>query len=253
MMNVAAAQRFEVNFFVGDGFHHIGSGDEHERLLFEHENKISDGRGIHRAPCTGSKDEGDLGNDARSACILQEDFAVGRQRINAFLNTRAAGIIHTNQGGAVFNCQFHQFGYFQTMGFAQRTAENGEILGVEVYQTPVDLAPASYDAVGERMILGHIESSAAVGNENIHFVEGAGVQQGVDALARTQLSFFVLIFQTADTACQQGLLTKIVEILVWLTIIHILNPWELPLPHGMAMPEEERTLPLIFLWNEWMN
>ena len=64
VMGHGAAEFFEGDIFVGHGFNHVGSGDEHIRGVFHHEYEIGHGWGIDSAPRTGPHDHGNLGYDA---------------------------------------------------------------------------------------------------------------------------------------------------------------------------------------------
>ena len=53
VMGHGAAQIFKGDFFAGDAFDDVRAGDEHVRGVLYHENEISHGRRINRAPAVG--------------------------------------------------------------------------------------------------------------------------------------------------------------------------------------------------------
>ena len=60
------------------------------------------------------------------------------------------------------------------------------------------------DAVARHDLIGHAEVAAAVGDELVDFLERAGIEQQVDALARGQLARLALAAQPFFTAAQLG-------------------------------------------------
>ena len=65
---------------------------------------------------------------------------------------------------------------------AQRTAENGEILGIDVDDPVVDLAEAGDHAVAEEFFLFQAEIARMVRHISLQFDEGIGVEQVLDAV-----------------------------------------------------------------------
>ena len=98
------------------------------------------------------------------------------------------------------------------MGFAERTAEDGEVLGKDIDQAAVDLAPAGDDAIARHDLLGlHLELGGPVGDEHVVFFEAVGIEQHVEALARRQLALAVLGVDAALPAAEPRLLPARVE------------------------------------------
>jgi hypothetical protein len=77
------------------------------------------------------------------------------------------------------------------VGLGQRAAEDGEVLAEDIDQAAVDRAPAGDHAVAGDFCL-HAEVGAAVLDEHVELLEGALVEQQLDALARGQLALGVL-------------------------------------------------------------
>ena len=78
------------------------------------------------------------------------------------------------------------------MRLAQRAAEHGEILAEDEDQAAVDRAVAGDDAVARDFLLVHAEIVAAMLDEHVPFLEGAGVEQQLEPLARGELALGVL-------------------------------------------------------------
>ena len=90
------------------------------------------------------------------------------------------------------------------MRLRERAAEHGEILAEHKDQAAVDRAVAGDDAVARHLLLGHAEIVAAVLDEHVPFLEGTGVEQHLDTLARGQLAFRMLRLDAARPAAGAG-------------------------------------------------
>ncbi|OIQ63406.1 hypothetical protein GALL_550530 [mine drainage metagenome] len=78
------------------------------------------------------------------------------------------------------------------MGFGQRAAEHGKILGEDKCLAAIDGAPSGDNAVARHFRLFHAEFGRAVFDEHVEFLEAALVEQKLDALPRGQLAAGVL-------------------------------------------------------------
>ncbi len=81
---------------------------------------------------------------------------------------------------------------FSACASDKRAAEHGEILAEDEDQPAVDRAVAGDHAVARDLLLVHAEIAAAVLDEHVPFLEGAGIEQQLEALARGQLALGVL-------------------------------------------------------------
>ena len=63
-MRDGAAKFFGGDNFVRDGFHDVGSGHEHVRRVFDHENKVGHCRRVNGTTCARPHDDGNLRHDA---------------------------------------------------------------------------------------------------------------------------------------------------------------------------------------------
>jgi hypothetical protein len=91
------------------------------------------------------------------------------------------------------------------MGFGQRAAEHGEILGEDIDLAAVDRAPAGNDAVAGHLLFGHAEIDGAVGDVHVVFFKRAFIEQHLDALARRQLALGMLGVDTLLPAAKPRL------------------------------------------------
>src|SRR5690242_21409907 len=82
----------------------------------------------------------------------------------------------------------------------QRAAEHGEVLAEDVDQPAVDRAMAGHHAVARDLLVLHAEVDRTMLDEHVVFLERAGIEQRVDALARRQLALGVLRLDAARTA-----------------------------------------------------
>ena len=89
------------------------------------------------------------------------------------------------------------------MDFTQAAAENSEVLRENIHQTVIDRAPSGDDTVGENFVIIQTKVAGAVCDKGIDFAERAFIQKQVNAFARRQASFFMLLldafFPTAQT------------------------------------------------------
>ena len=59
-MTAGAAEFLERDFFASHGLDHIGTGNEHVRLLAHHKDEVGHCRAVHRATGTWAEDHADL-------------------------------------------------------------------------------------------------------------------------------------------------------------------------------------------------
>ena len=78
------------------------------------------------------------------------------------------------------------------MRFAERTAEHGKILAIDIDQTAVDCAAAGNHAVAGDLLLSHAEIGAIMRHIGVEFFEAAFVEQYVEPFARGQAAFGML-------------------------------------------------------------
>ena len=195
-----AAELFLGDFLMGHGLDDVGPGDEHVGGLVHHQDKVGNGGRIDRAAGAGAHDGGDLRNHAGGQRVAQEDIGIAGQREHAFLNAGAAGVVEPDQRRADAHGHVHDLDDFGGVGFRQRTAEDGEVLGENKDQATLDAAIAGDEAVAEILAVGHAEISATVGHQLVGLFKAVLVEQELNPLARRHLAFLVLPFAALGAA-----------------------------------------------------
>src|SRR5690606_8470373 len=92
-------------------------------------------------------------------------------------------------------------------------AEHREILGEEEDGAAVDGAPAGDDAVAGYLLRLHAEVGRAVLDEHVEFLEGAFIEEDVDALAGGELAAAMLGIDARLAAAHPGDLAAALEFL----------------------------------------
>jgi hypothetical protein len=137
---------------------------------------------------------------ATGLCVAPEEFAVGGERVDAFLNARADGVVEADDGHAAVDGHVHEFGDLLSLRFRERSAEHGEVLRVHRHFATVDLAEADDDAVAGMTLRVHAEVAVAMFHVGIDLLKGAFIQQAGEAFARGELALDVLRFDASLTA-----------------------------------------------------
>ena len=146
-MGLRAAQRFDIDVFAGDGLDHIRAGDEHVAEAARHDDEVGEAGRVDGAARARAEHDADLRDDAAGLRVAPEEFAVGGQRVDAFLNARADRVVEADDGHAAVQRHVHEFGDLLPLHFRERSAEHGEVLRVHGHFATVDLAEADDDAV----------------------------------------------------------------------------------------------------------
>ena len=141
-------------------------------------------------------------HDAGGHDVAHEELAVRGQRPHAFLDARAAGVEQADHGDAAFHRQLHDPADLLRLDLREGAAEDREVLGVQRHPAAVDLGEAGHHAVARVALLVHAEVAEMMGRQPAQFLECAGIEQRLDALARRQLAAFVLVVDTGLAAAQ---------------------------------------------------
>ena len=144
------------------------------------------------------------GHDARGQRVAQEDVRVAAEREHALLDARAARIVQPDDGRAHLHGQVHHLDDLRGVGLRERPAEHREVLREGVDRPAVDPAVAGHDAVARHDLVRHAEIAAPVRDQLVDFLERAGVEQQIDALARRQLAGVVMTAKTLLAAAKLG-------------------------------------------------
>ena len=130
---VSAPQLLMGYHFTCCGFDHIRTGDIHLADFLDHEYEVGDGWRIDCATGAGAQDNGDLGDDAGSQGVAQENLPVACQANHPFLDACATRVVDADDGSAVLQRQVHDFANLLGDRFRQRAAKYGKVLGKHVH------------------------------------------------------------------------------------------------------------------------
>ena len=87
---------------------------------------------------------------------------------------------------------------------AERSAEDGEVLGEDVNEASIDAAVPGNDAVAGVLLLLHSEVETSMLDEFVELLEGTFVQQKRNPIARRQFAFRFLPFKTLGATAELG-------------------------------------------------
>jgi hypothetical protein len=184
---------------VRHGLHHVRPRDEHVRGAPHHVNEVGDRGRVHRAPSAGAEDRRDLRDDAREKRVANEDVGVAAKRDDAFLNARAARIVEPNDRRTIARREIHDLADLLRVRLGERSAEDGEILGEDVDETPRDAAVAGDHPVAVDGAAVAVSAVRARDGEAIELGEAAFIEEHGEALARRELAFRVLRLEAFGT------------------------------------------------------
>ena len=142
---------------------------------------------------------------ARGEHVAQEHLAIAAERRHALLDARAAGIEQADDRRAVPERHVLDLHHLFGVGFRQRAAEHGEVLGEDVGDAAVDGAPAGDHAVAGHARLLHAEIDAAVLDIHVELLEGALIEQEIEPLARGELAAGMLRLDAGGAAADPRL------------------------------------------------
>jgi hypothetical protein len=188
-----AAQRLEVDLLAGHRLDDVGAGDEHVRGLLHHEDEVGDRRRVDRAARARAHDQADLGDHARAHDVPGEHVAVGAQRDDALLDPRSARVVDPDDRAADLGRQVHDLAHLLGHDLAERAAEDREVLAEDAHPAAVDRAVAGHHGVAPGPVALHAELDGPVAHEGVELLEGTGVEQLLDPLARGVLAAVVLL------------------------------------------------------------
>ena len=97
-MYAGTAQVFLRYVLTRYGLHYLRSGQEHVADAFEHHHEVRQSRRIHGTTGTRAADTRNLGHYAAGLNVALEDVTESGQRVNAFLNAGAAGVVQSDTG-----------------------------------------------------------------------------------------------------------------------------------------------------------
>ena len=187
-MGVGAAELLHGDVLTGDGLDDVGSGDEHLAGLVDHHHEVGQGGRVHVSTRGGTHDQRDLRDDAGGQDVVAEDAAVQAQRDDALLDARPGTVVDADQRTARLDRQLLDLDDLLAVHLAQAAAEHRGVLAEDAHIAAVDGPVPGDHAVAERAVFAQSEVGAAVPGQRVEFDERVVVQQGIDALAGSQLA-----------------------------------------------------------------
>ena len=133
-----------------------------------------------------------MGDNAGVPDVSLEDGAVSGEAVDALLDARAAGVDESDDGSTAVGGEVHDLADLLSDDLGQRAADHGEVLREGERNAAGDLAVARDDGIAEILAVGHAELGGAMLDEGVEFLEGALVEEEVDALAGGELALGVL-------------------------------------------------------------
>ena len=98
----------------------------------------------------------------------------------------------------------HHIADFQCHSLAQRTADDGSILGKDKHQTAVNSAGTDCHGIAEEHFLLHTEIVATVGEEHVDFFKRTFIKQHVDTLTGGITALGVMFLYRCFTAASHS-------------------------------------------------
>src|SRR5712671_2614511 len=114
--------------FVGHSLNHIRARDEHVGGVLDHDVEVGDRRTVDGAARAWAHDATDLRHDSAGESVPQKNISVPTETDDAFLDTRSAGIVETDDGRPDLHGQLHYLTNFFGVGFREGTTKDGEVL-----------------------------------------------------------------------------------------------------------------------------
>ena len=179
-VNLGASQLFRADILMNYSFDDIRACNKHVGGIFNHKGKIGHGRAVNRAAGARPHDTGNLGNHTAGLNISMENLSISSQRIHAFLNPGATGVVQPNDGRADPDRMVHNLADFLGMGFPQGTSNYGKVLAEDKHLPAINGSMTGYHAIS-RVTAGSFfgifsQRAAPSGFQNIELLKRACVQ-----------------------------------------------------------------------------
>jgi len=217
------AEFFNGDILMGHRFDNLGAGQEHVGIILHHDYEIGQGRRIDCSTGTRTEDCRDLRHHPRGHDIAQENLGIPGQTLDALLDPGAAGVVEADDRCAVFHRKVHDLADLFSEGFGQGATENGEILGKDIDDPPIDSTVAGDHTVTGKNRLVHAEITAAVRLEHIEFFKRTRIEQQFDPLPGGHLPLAVQFVDLVLTSAQASLLPESDKVIQPILRIHILS------------------------------
>ena len=177
-MHLGTSQLLLGHLLIRHCFHNIWTGNEHERAILDHEGEVGEGRRVDGTTCARSHDQGDLGNDTGRVYVALEDLSIASKRLDTFLNSRTARIIHADHRCARKHSLIHDLANFLRLSLTETASENCEVLRVCKHCAPVNGALACHNTIAMYLVglAVHSEVRAPVHHVLVIFLEGSHIK-----------------------------------------------------------------------------
>ena len=187
-VHVAAAEGFGVDDLAGRRFHERRAAEKDRALVADDDGLVAHGRHVGAARGAGTHDHRDLRNargreprlvveDAAEVLAIREHLVLQRQE-------GAARVDEVDAGQAVLERDFLRAQVLLDRDRVVGAALDGRVVRDHEQFAAVDAADAGHEARGRRVVAVH-----AAGGERRDLEErAAGVEEGLDALARQELA-----------------------------------------------------------------
>ena len=122
-------------------------------------------------PAHGTHDHRDLRNHAGGKDVAQEDVGVATERRDTFLDSRAAGIVQTDDRRADLHREVHDLADLLRVRLRQRAAEDREVLAEDEHEAAIDRPVSGDDAIAEEPLRRGPNVRRAMGDECVELDE----------------------------------------------------------------------------------
>ncbi len=200
------ADLFARHFFSRHRFDDGRARDVHDADLVHHEGEVRQSRAVDGTARAGTGDDRDLRHDPAGFDVAEEDVPVAREGVDGLLDARSARVVDSHDGHSVLQRHVHDFADFLGVHLAQRSAQDGEVLAVDVDEAALYGPVARHHSVSFVELLLQTEVDAAVRHEFVDLDETPLVQQRRDTLSGRHLSLFLLLLDGLRSASLGGLL-----------------------------------------------
>ena len=196
----SAAQSLRGDFLSGDGLDDRRAGDEHLAGVLHHVDEVRDSRAVYSTACAGSHDDGNLGDNAGSCRVAEEDAAIAGQSVNGLLDAGTAGIVDADAGSPHLHGQIHDLPNLVGMLLTKGAALYGEVLGKGIDQTPIHRTVAGDNTLTRQVFLVLAEVGAAMLHKHIQLYERTFIEKLLDALTGSVLALGMLLLNAGGAA-----------------------------------------------------
>src|SRR5579864_127446 len=212
VVDLGTAELIESHLLAGGHADHLGAGDEHVAQVLDHEDEVGDRRRVDRPAGAGTGDDRNLGHHPGRLDIAIKDVGVAGQADHAFLDSRAARVVDPDAGTAGTHGKIHDLADLLGEHLAQRAPEDAGVVGEDEDLAPVHGAVAGDHAIAGNFLVTHAKRLGPMHGEGVQLGKRTAVEQQLDALARGQLAFRMLLVVRVAPAMHRIVLALTEEI-----------------------------------------